>query len=357
LNQRLKKKEAESMIFSFTPKIFNTGDHRTDTFLAELIVKLCGSGHLIKFSSIEPHIVRDGELNYESKFVTNYFSPATILDIDKYLKILTSKNSYITSLLSTHLTSILVGMGPDEYSPEECIRLITNDSLVLVENEINDWKFIKGVCQKYCSHRKRRSIYQLILKAINTERLKSAHTGGVGEIAKLAENKLNSLTYRGIGPIKLMAIWDSDRRSIADTTPYSEKVAYFKIKERHAVTARDYVYDRNSDLIPWHCLFKRSIENYLPINCLILFQTGLTTAQKVDLLGLTPEQTDYIRYDLATVGMRSGAIKVNFPQYFLNNFSYRDLESRTSHHLIWDAEVGERISEFESILLKLAKLI
>ena len=68
----------------------------------------------------------------------------------------------------THFT-IGVNLGVGEVHPRNAYQIITERSQIIVENKINDGKFIRGICQKYTSskiNKQRQSIYLLIDKAI-----------------------------------------------------------------------------------------------------------------------------------------------------------------------------------------------
>ena len=85
--------------------------------------------------------------------------------------------------------------------------------------------------------------------------------------------------------------------------------------------------------------------------------TTISPAQKTALASKTPDELDFIDYNHSIIGLGKRQIKDQFPKMFLENFSYRDLERRCEHHLVWSEETGSEISEFEQFLLKIAKII
>lgn len=95
----------------------------------------------------------------------------------------------------------------------------------------------------------------------------------------------------------------------------------------------------------------------MPLFVLFRELTGISNAQKTSLEAKTPDELDFIEYDNSNTGIRKKNIKQNFPNFFLTNFSYRELEARCSHHLVWSDETQSNISEVEQLLLKIAKII
>ncbi len=85
--------------------------------------------------------------------------------------------------------------------------------------------------------------------------------------------------------------------------------------------------------------------------------TLITPVQKTELRNKTSEELDFIEYGKENTGIGESKIKAQFPEMFLTDFSYRDLEQRCEHHQIFLAEANELVSEIEQILLKIVKII
>jgi hypothetical protein len=346
------------MIISFNPNIFTVQNPEIQSALAEILVALMKYNlHFIDTRSTNAVFYNE---KYEYIFDSNVIS-ATYLSLDNRRKLkefLTKKSKQeITNLHQQHLTCIVIGINNEEIHPTDAHRLITEPSKVIVENKINDWKFLKGICQKYSSGRtKRRSIYQKLIEAIQDEKIEPENSGGVGDIIKITQSWINSARYRNIYQYKLMAIFDSDKSSQINVTPHKKKIEYFKSKTINNLQHTDCEYE-STDLLMWHILYKRKIENYIPLNILFDNVTSITQAQRNDLESKCNDDLDFIEYDHNNIGLGKPKIKEQFPEIFLNNFSYRDLEQRCEHHKIFLPEANELVCETEQILLKMAKII
>jgi hypothetical protein len=158
-----------------------------------------------------------------------------------------------------------------------------------------------------------------------------------------------------------MAIFDSDKNiKNGFQTPHIKEIKYFKKKkDTDIITSTDYEYEPN-DLIVWHILYKRKIENYIPLDILFEKAPLITQIQKNNLLSKSESDLDFIEYNKDGNDIGQIDIKEEFPKMFLDNFSYRLLEQRCEHHKVRielpDGTI-EEISEIEQILLKIAKII
>jgi hypothetical protein len=347
------------MIISFNPIIFQSQDTDIQSTLADILIVLMKTNiHFIDIKSINAIFYNESrEYIFDSNVISKtYFSFQQQRTFKEFL----NKKSQvaITSLYRQHLRHIVIGNDKDnkEIHPENAYKIITERSKVIVENGINDWKFIKGICQKYTSGRtKRRSIYQLLNQAIKDEIIESENCGGVGELIKVTKRWVNSNRYQNIYQYKLMAIFDSDKNdSNAFTTPNKTQIDYFKFKKISTIESTDYDHE-STDLIIWHILYKRKIENYIPLDVLFANLTSITLDQKTELKKKTNDELDFIEYSKDNIG--ESKIKEQFPQIFLADFSYRDLEKRCEHHKVFLAEANELVSEIEQILLKIVKII
>jgi hypothetical protein len=158
-----------------------------------------------------------------------------------------------------------------------------------------------------------------------------------------------------------MAIFDSDKSSENDyITPNKSQIEFFKQRDIAVVQLRDYEYEPSDKLI-WHILYKRKIENYIPLSILFQNITSIGEQQKYDLSNKNNDELDFIEYGNGkgqfNIGIREKKIKEQFPEIFLSPFSYRDLEERCEHHKVYLPEANEEVSEIEVILLKIAKII
>lgn len=349
------------MIISFNPIVFQSQDAEIQSTLAKIFIVLMETNiHFIDIKSINA-IFYDENLNYI--FDLNVISKTHFsFQQQKTFKEFLNKKVQvaITSLYKQHLRHIVIGTNEynNEIHPNNAYKIITERSKVIVENGINDWKFIKGICQKYSSgKKKRRSIYELLNRAIKDEIIESENCGGVGEIIKVTQRWINSNRYQSIYKYKLMAIFDSDKQdSNKFITPHRSKIEYFKAKTISTIQPIDYEHEF-TDLIVWHILHKRKIENYVPLSVLFKNVTLITQKQKTELESKTDDELDYMEYNQDNIGIGEPKIKEQFPEMFLSDFSYRDFEKRCEHHKVFLLEANELVSEMEQILLKIAKII
>lgn len=348
------------MIISFNPNVFQSQVPEIQLALADILTALMKANlHFIDIKSIDAIFYNEKrEYIFDSNVIsTTYLSLNDRRVFKEFLNKKSQQN--ITSLQKQHLSYIVIGIDADnkQIHPADAYRLITERSKIIVENGINDWKFLKGICQKYSSGRtKRRSIYKILNQAIQDENIESDNCGGVGEITKITQRWIDSDRYRNIFQYKLMAIFDSDKKSQVDVTLYKKKIEYFKSKIIKTIQDIDYTHE-STDLLIWHILYKRKIENYIPLNILFENITSITQTQKSDLESKSNNDLDFMEYNQNNIGIREAKIKAQFPEMFLASFSYRDLEKRCEHHKVFLTEANESVSEIEHILLKMAKLI
>jgi hypothetical protein len=348
------------MIISFNPIIFQSQDVGIQAALAKILITLMETNfHFIDVRSIEAIFYNErGEYIFDSNETAK-------MDLStnqrRKLKEFLSKKSHvtITSLHKQHLRHIVIGIDKDneEIYPESAYKIITERSKIILENGINDWKFIKGICQKYSSGKtKRKSIYELLTQAIKTEIIEPDNCGGVGEITKVTQRWIDSPRYENIFKYKLMAIFDSDKKSSNELTDHKSKIEYFKRRTIGTIQPIDCEHEP-TDLIIWHILYKRRIENYVPLDVLFINITSITQNQKNNLNGKTHNDLDFMEYNQNNIGIGESKIKAQFPEMFLCNFSYRELEKRCEHHKVFLLEANELVYEIEQILLKIAKII
>ena len=354
------------MIIFFNRSIFNNQDPNIQRVLADILVKLMHKNcqnHFIDTQNLRNNFFDEkNQYNFNnSNIAKEYLGKEQKRGLENYITNIPRRP--ITNLHRRHLTNFTIGidLSLGEIHPNDAYKIISERSKIIVENGINDWKFIQGICQKYNSGKaKRRSIYQLIEDAIKNESLESEHSGGTGEIVKIAERWLSSNRYRDIFKYKLMAIFDSDKSSKNNyITPNKKKIQFFKW-DIELIQPTDYEYEPTDRLI-WHILYKRKIENYIPLNILFKNITLISEQQKIDLTNKSNDELDFIEYGKGinqfNIGIREKDIKEQFPAIFLSAFSYRDFEERCKHHKVYLAEANEEVSEIEIILLKIAKII
>lgn len=356
------------MIVFFNPSIFNNQDPNIQRVLADILVKLMHKScqnHFIDTQNIRDIFFdKSNQYNFNnSNIAKEHLGEEQRIVLKNYITNIPRRP--ITNLHRQHLTELKIGVNSSlhEIHPNDAYKIISERSKIIVENGINDWKFIQGICQKYTSGKtKRRSIYQLIEDAIKNEVLESEHSGGTGEIKKIAEKWIDSNRYVNIFRYKLMAIFDSDKSSKTNyITPNKSLIEFFKMRDNITnIRPSDHEYE-DTDRFIWHILYKRKIENYIPLNILFQNITSINEQQQSDLSSKSNDELDFIEYGNGkgqfNIGISESKIKEQFPEIFLSPFSYRDLEERCKHHKAYLTEASEEVSEIEIILLKIAKII
>ncbi|MCE2906130.1 MAG: hypothetical protein LW814_14070 [Anabaena sp. CoA2_C59] len=351
------------MIISFNSTIFQIQDEEVQSILSKILVILIENNHFIDEKSISSIF-----FNNENKYIfdeTN-FAKSSLSKIDNQIlkdyisKKITQPIPKPHRIYLTHFT-IGVNLGVGEVHPRNAYQIITERSQIIVENKINDGKFIRGICQKYTSskiNKQRQSIYLLIDKAIKKGIIEFDHAGGIGEISKITKCWIDDQRYDNIYKYKLMAIFDSDKTHINDfTEKYRKLIEFLKNRPISKPPENNDIKYENNDLIIWHILYKRKIENYIPPCILFNKVKQITETQKHELKNTAKDDLDFIEYDYYNIGIGETIIKKEFPEMFLGDFSYRELEQRCEHHKVFLPEANELVSELEQILLKIAKLI
>ena len=344
------------MIISFNPTVFKTQDSNIQSILAEILVKLLDDNHFLDARNIESIFFDDtGKYIFNEN---NVYKVHLSTNQRQKLKDYISKkiSEPITQIHRSYLTHFIIGIDFGEIKPVDAYKIITERSKIIVENGINDWKFISGICQKYSSGTlKRKSIYLLIDKSIKKGIIEADHAGGIGEIPKVIERWIADPRYCNIHKYKLMTIFDSDKTHAGDFIKrYKNLIEFLKKGLISNPPKENDINYEETDLIMWHMLHKRKIENYIHLD--ILFTNiSINLTQEVNLRNTNETNLDYIEYNESNIGQVN--IKKKFPEMFLDNFYYKKLEERCQHHKTFLSEANEVVSEIEQILLKIAKII
>jgi hypothetical protein len=358
------------MIIYFNPAIFQTQDDDMQSILADILVELLKNKHFIDTSSIAS-IFFDNDNKYifhQNKIAQAHLSDTKRHNLKDYIEKKINENLNLTKNYKNHLTHLTIGTDEGEIHPRDALKILTERSKIILENRINDGKFIKGICQKYTSskiNKQRSSIYVLIDRSIKEGIIDFENAGGLPAIANTIQSWIDDPRYNNIYKYKLMAIFDSDKEHIHvfNKTKHSNHISLIEYLKNRKIsdplTKTDISYEDN-DLIIWHILYKRQIENYIPLDILFKKALLITPDQKDHLSSKSESDLDFLEYNKDNNDIGQMSIKKEFPEMFLGDFSYRILEQRCEHHKVRielpDGTI-EEISEIEQILLKIAKLI
>ncbi|TAE58019.1 MAG: hypothetical protein EAZ87_15235 [Nostocales cyanobacterium] len=344
------------MIISFNPAIFQTQDSDMQSILADILVELLKDNHFIDTRSIQSIFFdHDDKYIFDKNNISQLISSPRREYLQDYIN---NNRKPLTKLHRDHLTHFTIGTNSGEIHPNDAYKIITERSKIIVENIINDGKFIKGICQKYSSNKTRRNIYRLIDIAIKKEILEFDNAGGIGGIEQISQYWIDADRYSNIYKYKLMAIFDSDKTHINHfNTKYTKLIEFLKNRTiSNPPATNDIIYEED-DLIIWHILYKRKIENYIPLDILFKKAPLITQDQKDHLSSKSESDLDFLEYNKDNNNIGQIKIKEEFPEMFLSDFSYRLLEQRCEHHKVFLPEANELVSELEQILLKIAKII
>jgi hypothetical protein len=286
------------MIITFNPDIFKVTEYDSRRFLAKIILLIVEKNHFIDLTNLNDIFFEGDQYSFKNHIIAkNFFSPDDHDTVESAFDAILRKSVYMTQLHQNHLTRITIGQKETEIQPEIAYRILFERSKVIVENGINDWKFIKSVCHKYTSHKGgRATLYKLIKKTIESNELISENAGGEGGIIKIFKDKMAN-EYKQVATFKLMALFDSDRNHAAEFETHKDKIAFFKGKEKKMITPEDYNHEA-TDVVTWHILYKRALENYVPLSVLLKHIYTITEAQRIDLQSKTNNELDFQQFPL-----------------------------------------------------------
>ena len=348
------------MIISINPTVFESTDIDMLSKLSEIFKIATTFRHLVDIESFANYIF-DSDGNYvfnDTTLAVDYLSSYNKSQIESFFDDVEHKSAYLTDVHRKYLTTITVGMEVGEFNPLIAHRILNEVSRVILENGKNDWKFIKGIVEKYANHKKRKAIYKLIDNAISNLWIEPENAGGKGQII-IRFVDLSTHRYKDIHKFKLSAIFDSDK-DYNEIKPEQKKIIeFFKGK---SITELEAPLFEQSDSIVWHMLYKRELENYIPLD-IIFNNIELSEAQKIELRAKTStvQQYDFFDFDdFFNKPVKTVDVKNDFPDLFLKNWTKEQLEQRCEHHKVkieLPNGILEDVTEMEQILLKIAKII
>lgn len=356
------------MIVKFNPDLFTSENKVIQSKTAKIILEILEDRFLWDMDNLDELFLSEDENDFfKMPFTEHWFSPGDREKLFDKIAEIYQISAYITHEHHHYLTTIRVGLdNNDEIHPEDAYKIINERSIIIVENYPNDWKFIRCIIDKYESFGKRKSIYQIIKKALDNHHLIHDHAGGSG-IQWQIKGWISSI-YQNISQYKLMAIFDSDKTHPSHfKSEYQNLIEYIKNRSINIPpNVSDIMYE-DTDRIVWHMLYKRNIENYVPVGVIKVEITNLSNDQQQRLDQLSNNDLDFIVYYNPKPHPRNYYISIGkdkakeqLPEMFLTNFLPSELEDRCSHHKVsitLPDGTTEQISEIEEILLKIAKII
>ncbi len=151
------------------------------------------------------------------------------------------KSVYIDKNKQKYIITVLNSDNETAYSynPDNALKLLNDSLYIIVENSNSDRIFIETIAKAFNKVK--------ITEAISEEWIKFDTEGGSGGIPRRIDFHFKK-TYKP----RLYILVDSDRENPSDNH-HAEKIVE-KCKEKELIEEEDY-----------HILFKRAIENYIPI--------------------------------------------------------------------------------------------
>ena len=149
----------------------------------------------------------------------------------------------ITHAKSRYLSTVTIGMEAGMFSPAEADKLVSQPSLVIVENEQNDWKVIQKWIDLLKNDRTYKDVNTIVCKRKDAKDFRAYNAGSSGQIANSIAQR--HAIYGSTIPYKVTTLIDSDKRD-ADDDFKDEKI--IKAMEEAGIEG--------------HILHKREMENY-----------------------------------------------------------------------------------------------
>lgn len=276
-------------------------------------------------------------------------------EIYEHVCVKIEQSAYITDQKKFYLSSIIIGEGNGEITPNEALKILTEKSLVVVENNLNDWHFVLGILKNYSNYSNKKNIYKIIKKAVDDNHLQPRGFGGAGEIKKNLESLIKT-SYKNIFKYKLSTLFDSDLKKaegiISNTVFYL--LVLLKGREFNRTDKKEHFHNSN-DLIQWHMLYKREIENYVPLDLMLSTFPDIPAEKQTILNNMDKDQLDFYNFGECKEITKNGASKI-----FLTDSIREKLSDRVEHHKLKSEtpnNILEDIDELEKILIMLAKIV
>lgn len=221
------------MIFKIDSSLKNVAG-KSAKELADLILHISNAQHNI---SCEPDLWK--WVN-EHLFVNEYLS-----NWDIQLIIGNKQLRDITHAQSRYLSTVTVGTAAGMFNLAEADKLVNQPSLVIVENEQNDWAVIRTWIDLLKNDRTYKDVNTIVCKRKDADDFRAYNAGTSGQIVNSIAQR--QVIYGSATPYKVTTLIDSDKcNAAADLSNEKKKII-------QAMQAAG---------IEGHILHKREMENY-----------------------------------------------------------------------------------------------
>lgn len=227
-------------------------------------------------------------------------------------------------------------------SAEAIISMLEAPSDFYTENGIYEWDFYSTLPETYKTDRKYKNIFKLVSDAMKNGRIRPVHCGGYTLMPELVSQKSEEFpdnTYK----YKCILVFDRDTdNDMSFSTNQNSLFQFLCGKNASDVTDND-VYSLSQPSFVWHCWYKREIENYFP--------DRLYSSMGVNTSAIPADATlrDYFKISNQCQGYHKSMIKT-----FAKSMGRSVYETNLK---TFPLEDGESVSEFQLLLLKMAKII
>lgn len=345
------------MIIKFNEEVFNSKNPSVLKDLTRLILDFLDDRFLWDLDNLI-YLFLDDERETQIIEETNHWQGLGDLlknEIYEHICVKIEQAAYITDQKKFYLSSIIIGEGNGEITPNEALKILTEKSLVVVENNLNDWNFVFGILKNYANYSNKKNIYKIIKKAVEDNYLQPRGFGGAGEIKKNLESLITT-SYKNIFKFKLSTLFDSDLKKaegiISNTVFYL--LLFLKGRKFDRTDKKEHIHSSN-DLIQWHMLYKREIENYVPLDLMLSTFPDIPAEKQAILNNMDKDQLDFYNFGECQEITKNGASKI-----FLTDSIREKLSHRVEHHKLKSEtpnNILEDVDELEKILIMLAKIV
>lgn len=234
----------------------------------------------------------------------------------------------ITHAKSRYLSTVTIGMEAGMFSPAEADKLVSQPSLVIVENEQNDWAVIQKWIDLLKNDRTYKDVNTIVCKRKDANDFRAYNAGSSGQIANSIAQR--HAIYGSTIPYKVTTLIDSDKRDADDD-----------FKDEKIIQAME------EAGIEGHILHKREMENYFTE---ANYRAAGIIAPGVPVPVYTDEEWDFIDIENASF--------TNYKKKQLPTLArYLDKPSLLSRVDVRKVTYnGEVMNEIQMIILKFAKL-
>ena len=324
------------MIITIDKSAFFSDDNETLKSLTKIVELGIDENYLWDISNFDDFY----EEMVETKWYQEFLSTNTQNEFIETLYKISQKNAYITELHTHYLNAINIGLSPNDLDPKIAYSLLSKPSKLVLENASNDWKFIKGITIKYTKKGERRNLFKILDKAIENNLIEPENAAGTGGIQQRIFDLLDRYGRNFVN--KVGTVFDSDKK---------EEEAELSQTHRNLI---EYL---EKNLVIWHMLNKREMENYLTHEIIELYYPE-QQLKCDELKQKSAEELDYLEYDKIFTDID---VKNEFPKLFLTEELKRGhLEKRCEHkkfQIPLPNGTLTDISELEYLLIKLVKII